>query len=92
MVRADRRLNEYLAEQVHENAESAPAPAASSSSGGALGPGSVARAPETAGAQGGVAGQGGPGGTGAPPASPPDPMDDGVSVAEPAELEENIED
>eukprot|EP00969_Alexandrium_andersonii_P238165 10512605-Alexandrium_andersonii.AAC.1 len=59
MVRADRRVNEYLAEQVRENVESAPAPAASSTSGGAPVPGPVARASEEAGAPGEAAGQGG---------------------------------
>eukprot|EP00969_Alexandrium_andersonii_P100132 4416176-Alexandrium_andersonii.AAC.1 len=36
MARADRCVNECLADQARENVESAPAPAASSSSGGAL--------------------------------------------------------
>eukprot|EP00969_Alexandrium_andersonii_P289646 12802409-Alexandrium_andersonii.AAC.1 len=35
MVRADRRANEYLADQLRVDVESAPAPAAGSSSGGA---------------------------------------------------------
>eukprot|EP00969_Alexandrium_andersonii_P367181 15470140-Alexandrium_andersonii.AAC.1 len=49
MVRADRRVNEYLADQARQNVERAPAPAASSASGGALVHGPVARAPEEAG-------------------------------------------
>eukprot|EP00969_Alexandrium_andersonii_P076289 3363539-Alexandrium_andersonii.AAC.1 len=59
MARADRRVNEHLAEQVRENVERAPAPASSSTSGGALVRGPVAGAPEVSGAQGEAAGQGG---------------------------------
>eukprot|EP00969_Alexandrium_andersonii_P116772 5162802-Alexandrium_andersonii.AAC.1 len=92
MARADRRANEYLADQVRENAESASAPAASSSSGGALMHGPAARAPEDAGAQGEAAGHGGLAHAGAALAGPPDSMGDGVSDAEPAELEQSAED
>eukprot|EP00969_Alexandrium_andersonii_P002491 108575-Alexandrium_andersonii.AAC.1 len=92
MARADRRVNEYLADQVRENVESAPALTASSSSGGALVHGAAARAPEEVGASEGAAGRGRPEHVGAPPAGPPHPMDDGVSDAEPAELEQNTED
>eukprot|EP00969_Alexandrium_andersonii_P258307 11420435-Alexandrium_andersonii.AAC.1 len=65
MARADRRVNEYLVDQVCENVESAPAPATGSSSSGARACGSAAQAPE-AGASGEVAGQGGPAHVGAP--------------------------
>eukprot|EP00969_Alexandrium_andersonii_P049155 2157244-Alexandrium_andersonii.AAC.1 len=49
-------------------------------------------APEDVGAQGEAAGLGGPASAGASPAGPADPVDDGMSMAEPAELEQNTED
>eukprot|EP00969_Alexandrium_andersonii_P118486 5239905-Alexandrium_andersonii.AAC.1 len=77
MERADRRLNEYLADHVRANAEGAPAPAASSSSGGAQASGLAAQVPEEVGASGATAGQGGPASAGVPPAGPPESRDDG---------------
>eukprot|EP00969_Alexandrium_andersonii_P287718 12720021-Alexandrium_andersonii.AAC.1 len=56
MARADRRVSEYLADQARVNMESAPAPAVSSSSGGAQASGPAVQAPEEAGAPGGGGG------------------------------------